>query len=750
MRRVALLSAVLGVGAMWTAPAANATINSVFNGDVTCSVAADGVRECGSTAPRSTTPTWDGVPIDVNVAFPAVSGGEDDYPLIMVFHGYGGDKIGFGASGSTNGMRRWTSRGYAVFTMTDRGFHESCGSAASRTAAGSACDNGYVRLLDTRYEVRDAQFFAGELADEELIDPDEIGASGGSYGGGMSMALAALKDRTMLPDGSLVPWTSPVDGKPMRIAAATPEVPWTDLAYSLTPNGGTLDYVADSPYTGRFGVMKQSFVTGLYISGLGAPGFYVTPGGNDEADLTSWRNRLLAGEPYDGDPDAEAILDEVEAHHSSYYIDHSEAPAPLLISNGFTDDLFPADEALRFYNRTATEYPNSPLSVFFGDFGHMRGQNKSEVITALAAREDAWMDFYVKGEGATPPQQAEVFTQTCPGGAPSGGPFTAPTWAQIAPGEVRFRDATAKTIASTAGADSVSAPFNPVSGGGACATAAAADQADTATYRLDAAPAGGYTMAGSATVIADIDSPGANNQLAARLLDVDPQTDTETLVARQLYRPDVGSGRQVFQLHPNGWKFAAGHVPKLELLPKDSDAGLAGPYGRPSDGQGSITVSNLKLRLPVVEKPGSLDGLVKARAPKVLRAGQQLAAEFAALTPQNATLETDGRLKAEDGSVRVKVGSPDAWDSCHATIRVLAGGGAVASAKKKRLLIARGKATIAGGATRAVKLKLTRKARKRLIGKRRKLNARVLIRTIEQSGAVQGKRALLLPKVKKH
>ena len=102
--------------------------------------------------------------------------------------------------------------------------------------------------MDTRYEVRDAQESSSALlVDEGLVDPRRIGATGGSYGGGLSMALAALKNRKMLPDGSLVPWTSP-GGKPMQIAAAAPEIPWTDLAYSLMPNGRTLDYVADAPY----------------------------------------------------------------------------------------------------------------------------------------------------------------------------------------------------------------------------------------------------------------------------------------------------------------------------------------------------------------------------------------------------------------------------------------------------------------------------------------------------------------------
>ena len=121
--------------------------------------------------------------------------------------------------------------------------------------------------MDTRYEVRDAQELAGLLADEGRTSLTQIGAIGGSYGGGMSMALAALKNRKMLPDGSLTAWQSP-NGTPMQIAAATPEIPWTDLPYSLVPNGGTLDYVADAPYVGRTGVLKSSWENALYNSGL--------------------------------------------------------------------------------------------------------------------------------------------------------------------------------------------------------------------------------------------------------------------------------------------------------------------------------------------------------------------------------------------------------------------------------------------------------------------------------------------------
>ena len=272
-----LVVAAVALGALWMAPGAEAAIDDVFGGTVTCTLQADNDRICGNTAPRSTAETWDGLPIDVNVAFPADDGGPDgNYPLIMSFHGYGGSKLSFSS------FERFLDRGYAVFSMTDRGFHQSCGTQQARddsltdTLPGD-CTDGYIRLLDTRYEVRDAQYFAGRLADEELIDPQRIGSVGGSYGGGMSMSLGALKDRTMLPNGTLVPWTSPGDGDAMRIAAATPNIPWTDLVYSLVPNGGTLDYVSDAPYQGRFGVMKNSLVEGLYATGS-VTGDYAPPG----------------------------------------------------------------------------------------------------------------------------------------------------------------------------------------------------------------------------------------------------------------------------------------------------------------------------------------------------------------------------------------------------------------------------------------------------------------------------------------
>jgi predicted acyl esterase len=618
---------------------ANAAITNVFSNTpnpIPCATQGSGVRLCdqtiagnpGGTA-RSTIKTFDGVPIDVRVAFPPepVSGPDGPYPLIMLFHGYAGSKL------SLASMTPFLNAGYATFSMTTRGFGQSCGNAASQSADPTGCAAGHVRLMDTRYEVRDAQELSALLADEGRTSHTQIGAIGGSYGGGMSMALAALKNRKMLPDGSLVAWQSP-GGTPMQIAAATPEIPWTDLAYSLVPNGTTLDYVDDAPYVGRTGVLKSSWENALYNSG-NAAGFYAAAGADPDADLRNWHITFNNGEPYDdanGDPlPAFAdIRDELTTHHSSYYIDHSQPPAPLLISNGWTDDLFPADEAVRFYNRTRTEHPGADISLFFGSFGHQRGQNKSDALAARSAQELAWFNYYVKGVGAVPFHGVTTYTQTCPNAAASGGPFSASSWPQLAPGEIRFDSLAAQTILPTAGSTAIAAPFDPITGPGACATTSSADQADTATYRMDPVPTGGFTLLGSPTVVADITSPGSDSQIAARLLDVDPGTNTQTLVARGLWRPAITSDpeQQVFQLHPNGYRFADGHVVKLELLPKDSNTAAANSYGRTSNNQQNVTIENLQLRLPVVESPGALGGLVEYPAAKVLPPGYQLAAGF--------------------------------------------------------------------------------------------------------------------------
>jgi hypothetical protein len=237
-------------------------------------------------------------------------------------------------------------------------------------------------------------------------------------------------------------------------------------------------------------------------------------------------------------------------------------------------------------------------------------------------------------------------------------------------------------------------------------------------------------LLGSPTVVADYTLPGNTSQVAARLLDVDPATGLETLVARGLWRPASGGPkRQVFQLHPAAWQVQPGHVVKLELLAKDAGAGGLGGYGRSSNDQQAVRVKNLELRLPVREKPGARKGLIRAPKPKFVPKGYRLARDFLGLAKIRAHL-AGGPLKlTANGRLRLRVICPGAWQSCtKGSVRV-----------KGRFLLAKGSFAAKGGQTKTLALPLTPAAVGLLQGTSR-VRARVTVRTHETAGEARALR----------
>jgi dienelactone hydrolase len=598
----AALSAHVASGATLTQVLAGQTISG---NPIPCVAQPDGVRVChgsdnGGGPSDLRLKSFDGVPLEIYVILPPApsSGSDGNYPLIVQSHGWGG------SAGGPNDTQyysptadSWARSGYAVVQLTARGFGDSCGKATPPTALGP-CPNGYIRLDDERYEARDVQYAAGLLVDEGAVNPAAIGATGESYGGGVSLELATLENRVMNADGSLSPWTSPA-GKPLHIAAAAPVIPWSDLVYSLLPNGRTRDNQITSPTADLtpIGVEKQSFVSGLFSLGA-ASGYYSST--DPQADLPAWYAAINAGEPYDSNPFDVSIAQQIAQFHSPYYLLDGAygtakiQPSPLLIANGFTDDLFPVDEGVRYYNLERAMYPGAQVALLDGDFGHQRAQNKPGDRALLSSAIGSFFDHYLKHAG-TQPTGATATIETCPSSTPSGGPYSAPSWAALHPGKVQFGSPAPQTISSTAGDPTISAAIDPVAGQGACATVPATDQgAGVATYRLPAATGQGYTLLGAPTITARLAVTGQFPYIAARLWDVDPATNTETLVARGVYRVAAG-GLQSFQLHPGAWHFATGQIPKLELLGQDA------PYLRPSNGIFQIQVSDLHLTLPTHE-----------------------------------------------------------------------------------------------------------------------------------------------------
>jgi pimeloyl-ACP methyl ester carboxylesterase len=549
----------------------------------------NGVRFCPTANDAQRVPSWDGVPLDVDVTLPA--SGDGPFPTIVMLHGWGGSKDSFeSATPEGSGSTGWhynnnffAKRGYAVITPSSRGFGRSCGAMDSRTSPG--CDKGWVRLADHRYEGRDVQHLLGLLVDQDILNPKEIGVTGISYGGIQSLSLARLRNRIRLPNGSYRRWRSP-KGTKLSIAAAFPRWGGSDLTYALQPNGRFLDF--RDYHVGQSidpaGVQKQSYVGGLYASGAGS-GFYATAGAPFSADLPLWKQLTDAGEPET--PQVLRVGRELTGHHSIAGL--TGVPAPLLVENGWTDDLLPVEEALRVW-RMFRKVKGARVTLQFGDLGHPRGANKAAVDHVLNTQGVKFFNAYLKGAGRGPqPGSVTAFTETCPADAPAGGPFHARSWERLAPGAVAFSAGGTQRVTSSGGDPDVAAAINPIGGKPACEALAATRASGTAVaQRRIAKP---FTLLGLPTVRARIRTKGRGGMIAARLWDVD--NGKQLLVTRGVYRlEDNQKGKLVFQLFGNGWKFARGHTARLELLGSDSS------YLRTSNFDFSVKVSKLRVSLP--------------------------------------------------------------------------------------------------------------------------------------------------------
>ena len=389
--------------------------------------------------------------------------------------------------------------------------------------------------------------------------------------------------------------------------------------------------------------------------------------------MSGWRTQLNAGEPY-GRRTSQA--DPRRDHPAPLLVLHRplEPPAPMLISNGFTDDLFPADEAIRFYNRTRTQYPDADICAVLR---RLRPPARARTRPTSRARcsdaEDAWFDYYVKGDGAAAvPGRDGATRRPARTARPSGGPYTAPDLGARSPRARSASTPTARRRSRRPRAARRSRRRSTRSPAAAPARRAdGADQAGTATYRLDPAPAGGYTLMGSPTVVADITLAGrhlAGRGAAARRRARRPGDAGR---ARPVAAGDAaGPTQQVFQLHPNGWHVRRG--PRGEAraaaqgLRPGPDRQLRPRLQRPAAGDG---------REPGAAAAGGraaghVDGLVGASAERFLPDGYELAADFAGAAgpaPDDEAASSRARGRSWSASSRC----PAEWAVCN-NVKVVA------------------------------------------------------------------------------
>lgn len=251
--------------------------------------------------------------------------------------------------------------------------------------------------------------------------------------------------------------------------------------------------------THPIGVEKLSYATGLLLLAQ-AFGFLSPPNQDPSADLLTWKMVLDEGEPYG--TEVRAVEDELETFHGAIPLLRRRRPAPLLMLSGFTDDLFPASQALRVYmllkGRT-----NAPVTLQLGDIGHARAQNKLDEYQYFNAQGAQFFDAYLRRTASPPaPGSVTVFTQTCPFTAPAGGPFSAPRWDDLAMGSFEFGDAAPQTVTSTGGNPAEATGTDPILGM-ICAQFPATDAPGTAVYT---APSPGILLMGAPMLTARIRS----------------------------------------------------------------------------------------------------------------------------------------------------------------------------------------------------------------------------------------------------
>jgi hypothetical protein len=288
-------------------------------------------------------------------------------------------------------------------------------------------------------------------------------------------------------------------------------------------------------------------------------------------------------------PDALAVGRELTRFHSWAGL-RGPAP-PLLVQNGWTDDLFPASEALRVYRTFRAATPSSRISLQLADVGHPRGQNKSRVDRVMLAEADRFFDAHLRRLRVRPPEHGSVlaFRQTCPASAPPGAPVRAENWERLQPRTLMLRRRAPLRFNSRGGDADTAAAIDPIGGQGACVRVRAERAPGTAVMlRRVRRP---FTLLGLPTVEARVRTRGRGGLIAARLWDV--HRGRQTLVSRGVYRlRDRQRGRVLFQLFGNGWRFKKGHVAKLELLGRDPN------FLRTGNFRFSVRLSSTRVLLP--------------------------------------------------------------------------------------------------------------------------------------------------------
>lgn len=532
---------------------------------LTCDVASTGRQICTGFLRSAVDRTL----LDVMLMVPLGGG---PHPLVALLHGWGGSK-----SSSGDIADALLGEGYAVLRYSARGFGHSW---------------GQVNVSDVHVEMEDLRSLIGQVIDrQELeIDPNAIAITGASYGGGQSW-LALLHPTFRSPRGATV-----------RIRTVVPIVPWSDLLYSLIPNGRPEHSLEPA------GSPKLSYVNGFYVSGLRLSPDRPYP--NYPAYLIGWHSWINGVEPNTFDPMYKRIINGLAGYRSiwwqqQFWRDAAQNRVPVFQVQGLTDDLFPLPEAKRMLLALRTIDPLYPIASYFGDLGHPRASNKPAEVDYVLELIREWLAYYLRGVGSEPAHAIRAAITR-----PRDQPFNPLDVITVANDDMlATRTVTKEFGGSVTLINPVSDPYRGFFWDPLVMEAArelkpypvpppdpAVVDASLAVYRVGVAELTGGSsllLAGQPTVSLRTFTLVPRVQLNVRLFDV-AADGTRYLVTRGTYIVDsVGAADVMIQTYGNVWEAAPDHVLQLEITNLDS------PYITPSRVPSVTHISDVRLELPV-------------------------------------------------------------------------------------------------------------------------------------------------------
>lgn len=310
-------------------------------------------------------------PSGVDAAHPA--------PAVLATNGFGGSK----SDGSTGGLgKAFAARGYVGLVYSGLGFGKSgCLITLDDPAVDGAAASGLV------------DFLAGTRAADDGTEADfvtkdgkghpRVGMIGGSYGGAVPMATAAV-DR--------------------RVDALVPLITWNDLGYALAPNntGARAGVSSDTP-----GVFKWQWTNGFYLIGEGQtilnPSLDPSRFGSLDCLHFAARAcetiRLLNSGRYLADK-AAAMLAYARSVSPVSYL--GQVKAPTLLVQGQADSLFNLNEATATFKTLKAQ--GTTAKMIWQAWGHSGGQTDGELdlgqgdleTSYVGQRVLAWFDRYLQ------------------------------------------------------------------------------------------------------------------------------------------------------------------------------------------------------------------------------------------------------------------------------------------------------------------------------------------------------------------